>query len=859
MRDWLLKQHLDMEILHLSLLVTLCMGVHRSSSKILQRQKRWIIDSFTIDESYNGNFPHSLGHVKIEEDIVLFQIHGQGVDKEPRGVLRMTEETGELWLLSPVDHEQYQAFQLTFQAIHKTDRSVHTQLSIIINIVDSNDCAPTFDRENYEISVKESTLQGSELIAVKATDRDLSEKFKKFDLQIVSVIPQPRDVEFYLTQFLDEVGKISFKGCLDHEQADKYTIIVAAKDHGEPQQLSSSCTIVLNIEDENNHLPVITQQKAVVRVKEDQENILLLRVPVTDEDVKDSPSWWAEFHIKEDTDNNFRITTDKKTNEGILYLNKSLDYEKTPVKNITITAKNEAPYYACKVLERSTMGLWKVAFAGDSAGKAPAPTPSRQQVTVIVENVNEAPIFDMSHQSARVMEDTEVGTYLKTFSAKDPDVKNADRIVYKKGKDPAGWVSVDAKTGKVTTTKILDRESSFVNNSLYVATIHAADDGKPPKTATATLSILISDVNDNTPVLVSNIIDLCQSDEHSMARIEASDLDQEPNAGPFNFKLLGDVKDKWSLDGAHASSVNLVKEKAVHSGHYDLELAVADLQGKTAVHSLSVTVCKCSDPTKPNCRIRKSAVSSTGGATVAIILLSLLLIAGLLLLALLFSCKPDKIPLADESYGNLMISNTETQGTDCEVVFDSDPKFTRIQATSQVRTTAANPMYVNGLQSPVSQTESLLNQQKTMQWMNSFDYGETCVEDSTQYSQLRRDRASSHGLMRMQSMGASSNAGMRLQRRASSNTTNWPNRLHFQETMLKKELHKLETQSCKQDEYRPHVYAEEGDSQHNFELDAISIAEVNFDPNLELDYKFKQLASICMPTGNTVYSTQASD
>lgn len=48
---------------------------------------------------------------------------------------------------------------------------------------------------------------------------------------------------------------------------------------------------------------------------------------------------------------------------------------------------------------------------------------------------------------------------------------------YTKGYDPDGWIEVDSETGKVTTTKTVDRESSFVNQSIYTVSIFAADDG----------------------------------------------------------------------------------------------------------------------------------------------------------------------------------------------------------------------------------------------------------------------------------------------------------------------------------------------------------------------------------------------
>lgn len=47
-------------------------------------------------------------------------------------------------------------------------------------------------------------------------------------------------------------------------------------------------------------------------------------------------------------------------------------------------------------------------------------------------------------------------------------------------------------------------------------------------------------------------------------------------------------------------------------------------------------------------------------------------------------------------------------------------------------------------------------------------------------------------------------------------------------------------------DYAPRVYADEGDAEINYELDAISIADIPFDPDLELDEGFIKLASICM-------------
>ena len=59
-------------------------------------------------------------------------------------------------------------------------------------------------------------------------------------------------------------------------------------------------------------------------------------------------------------------------------------------------------------------------------------------------------------------------------------------------------------------------------------------------------------------------------------------------------------------------------------------------------------------------------------------------------------------------------------------------------------------------------------------------------------------------------------------------------------------------------DYEPHLYADEGDFDHSYKLDAISIPEVPFEPDLKLDNRFSTLASICMPSDITAYNTTSS-
>ncbi|XP_071401045.1 cadherin-2-like isoform X2 [Centroberyx affinis] len=829
-----------MELMPISLLMMLCLGIHRSSSDILQRQKRnWIIDSFSIEEENKGPFPYSLGMIEVEKKFTLLKLNGQGVEMDPKNILQVNSETGEVTVHGKVDYEQYNKLELTFEA-HDTNKNVvDTRLGVEVQILDINDNPPIFERQTYEIDLKESTSQGTFLLSVKAMDGDNSATNNgTFDMRIVSVTPKPSDVEFSIKQN-DETGAIEFKGCLDYEKAEKYTILVEAKDRGEEIQLSSTCTVIINIEDGNNHLPVFTGQTGPGRVKERVENVLVLRLQVSDKDTKGTAAWRAKYEIQGDTNNNFRITTDPDTNEGLLYVDKHLDYETDSLKNLTVRVENEGPYYSCKVLGRPTTGLWNVETISSKSGLVP-PLPTRH-VTVSVEDVNEPPIFTNAVRDVTVEENTAVGHYLETFTAIDLDGTYANEFVYMKEEDPADWITVDSKTGKITTAKIMDRESPFVKDNIYNVTIRAVDSGVPPMTGTGTLNIHLKDQNDNLPTLVVNTMDMCLSDAPSLANITAFDHDGDPYSGPFRFKLLGDVKDKWRVDPDNGYLVNLVKENTVHAGHHELLLEVSDLQGQPAVHNLSVTVCNCKDPMKPNCRNRRAAASTVGGGAIGIIFAAMLLLLGILLLAFLLSCKRENKPMPDGGSGEyLMPCNTESMGTDCKVVLH---KSNQGYSQNEFSTKKMKPVVLHNFNQGYSQNEFSTKKMKpSVTGSATMGAGRARSEysmyqgNSVEGGQYRQGNSVCRSTMTSGKYSTWGESGY----------------LFSREVLLKtlgKMMYTLQAPGEELGDYAPNLYAEEGETGTDPELDAISIPEIPFDTDMVLDLgpKFNTLASVCGP------------
>lgn len=96
------------------------------------------------------------------------------------------------------------------------------------------------------------------------------------------------------------------------------------------------------------------------------------------------------------------------------------------MRNMTVGVQNDIPYHSCKVLSRTTTGLWNVHTVDYSVWTHGM---SSTSVTVTVEDVNEAPVFEEVYKKVIVVENVAAGTYLETFTATDYDIMSKNKVV----------------------------------------------------------------------------------------------------------------------------------------------------------------------------------------------------------------------------------------------------------------------------------------------------------------------------------------------------------------------------------------------------------------------------------------------
>ncbi|KAL3059134.1 hypothetical protein OYC64_011128 [Pagothenia borchgrevinki] len=792
-------------------------------SELLSRHRRsWIIDSFTIEEGHPGPFPYVLGKITIDRDYrVRFDLYGEGMDEEPKGVLTIDKESGTLYVNRAVDYEEKTVLKLRFEAM-KTDSLIDTKLGVEIGISDINDNPPRFQRDLFEISVDEDATQGSHIQTMVAYDKDeRGTPNSTFHYEIKSVSPNHPDTEFTIDS---QSGTMSFKGCLDHEVAEIFTVVVEAKDHGDVVSLSSSSTVIIHVQDGNNHLPAISGQTGSGKVKEHEIGTSPLRLHTADKDTPNSASWRAKYTIQGDEGAHFKIETDPDTNDGILTVVKPLDFEKEALRELTISVENEAPYFSCKVKERPPSGLWKV-----ETSKGDVPPPDTVKVSIEVEDVNDPPVFSVSVKEVVLEENAPIGTWVEKVTAVDPDSSHARDFVYKVGSDPAGWVTVDPQTGDITTVGTPDRESPHVSDGLYTILLHAVDDGLPSMTGTASLNIHVTDQNDNVPQPTVGFVDVCVSDGPSSTNISAFDLDDHPYAGPFTFELLGDVKGKWKLNPSHGYTAGLVKEPGVYSGPHTVDVKITDMQGQFAVYNLSVTVCDCS--VMPNCRDPRSTATTAAPRALAIVFASLLLIMCLLLMAVFMTCRKEFAPLqpSDSSGDTLLPSNIENPGTDCKVVVPDD---IAVRFTEE---THSDPSNWGDQYHGIKHSNFSKEMEQNLIYEHLSDF---MREDMSHLYIENWNQTTWRSLM--------ANGHHHTHQREETSTMNFHAAL---QALLHQRLSSLQGKEGDLLDYEPHVYAEEGDFDVPSELENIILPDKDsYQKALNnLGPKFKQLASICKP------------
>uniref|UniRef100_A0A8C4Y3L4 Cadherin domain-containing protein n=1 Tax=Gopherus evgoodei TaxID=1825980 RepID=A0A8C4Y3L4_9SAUR len=235
--------------------------------------------------------------------------------------------------------------QLFSHAVSENGKPVEEPMEIIITVTDQNDNKPQFTQELFRGSVLEGALPGTSVMQVTATDADDAIETYNGVIAYSILNQEPKEPHPQMFTIHRATGAISvIASGLDREVMREYTLTLQAADL-DGEGLTTTASAVIEIADTNDNAPVFDPKTYTVAVPENEAGREVQRLIVTDTDEVNTAAWQAVYTIVRGNEGGFfTITTDRKTNEGILRTAKSDD----PVSgdwagNATCTKSNFMP------------------------------------------------------------------------------------------------------------------------------------------------------------------------------------------------------------------------------------------------------------------------------------------------------------------------------------------------------------------------------------------------------------------------------------------------------------------------------------------------------------------------------------
>ncbi|XP_070795443.1 protocadherin gamma-B5-like [Pituophis catenifer annectens] len=153
-----------------------------------------------------------------------------------------------------LDREKASQYNITITATDKGTPPLSRHKTILLQISDINDNAPTFEKTSYSICVPENNPSGTSIFKVKAYDLDMHQN-SQITYSILTSNIEELPISSYIS-IHSETGIIYAQRSFDYEQFREFQLQVKAQDGGSPP-LSSNITVRVFILDRNDNSPQI--------------------------------------------------------------------------------------------------------------------------------------------------------------------------------------------------------------------------------------------------------------------------------------------------------------------------------------------------------------------------------------------------------------------------------------------------------------------------------------------------------------------------------------------------------------------------------------------------------------------------
>ncbi|XP_076148864.1 protocadherin alpha-8-like [Alosa pseudoharengus] len=416
-------------------------------------------------------------------------------------LFQVNQNTGVLYVDNTVDREELcddsGACSINLKIVVENPLEIHY---VAVEITDVNDNFPSFHEKEQFLELAENTMTGRRFELQTARDLDVGINSVRY----YKLNPNDNfDLELSDSGYGDKSPHLVLKKTLDREKSDKHILLLTALDGGNPPK-SGTLNITVTVLDINDNRPVCSQETYSVTLEENATNGTIVTT-VNATDLDDGVNGQVEYSfgrvVKHKIQDMFQL--DKVTGE--IRVKGKVDFEENAMYRLSIRASDKGQPSMdsdCKVI-----------------------------ITIVDLNDNK-PEIEVTSLSNLVSEDSKPGTVISLISVTDKDSGVNGKVDCHISENLPFELkpSVQNNMYSLVIKQRLDRELE----SHYDITITATDLGQPPLSATETLTIEVSDVNDNRPEFAENPLELYLRENNSpgasILSVSASDKDLNENA-----------------------------------------------------------------------------------------------------------------------------------------------------------------------------------------------------------------------------------------------------------------------------------------------------------------------------------------
>ncbi|KAK5859419.1 hypothetical protein PBY51_020974 [Eleginops maclovinus] len=543
----------------------------------LQRNKRgWVWNQFFILEEYMGSDPQYVGKLHSDMDhgdsAVKYTLSGEGAGN----IFTIDQITGDIHALVGLDREDKSYYTLKAQAVDMhTGLPLEPQSEFIIKVQDINDNEPRFTDGPYSASVPEMSPTGTYVTQVTATDADDPTYGNSARIVYSILHGQP----YFAVDPKTGVIRTSLAN-MDREVKGEYQVLLQAKDMGgQLGGLASTTTINVTLGDVNDNPPRFAKSIFHLRVPESASvGSAVGGIRAYDQDAGANAE--VDYTIVPGEEGNmFDIISSGQSQEGIVVLKKTLDFETKKSYTFKVEASNAQ-------LDPRFLHL--------------GPFRDSATVKVNVLDVDEPPVFIQPSYSLEAYEDTPPGTIIGSVTAQDLDASSsAVRYSLEWQTESDSCFDIDTVEGTISTNDNLDRETA----AQHIITVVATKVSNPTLSTKIPVTVNVLDVNEFPPELaLPSKTFVCEDSRvgQVIQTLSALDRDRPPVGQRFFFKAPKELRNRnFTVRDFGNNTAGIVTRRTGFQRRlqevYVLPVVVEDsgYPAQSSTTTLTIRVCSC--------------------------------------------------------------------------------------------------------------------------------------------------------------------------------------------------------------------------------------------------------------------------